>query len=121
MFEGFSLETIETDDLAVRVRIGGEGPPRAEYVFRPELVVRERFEIETDQVTVALQAAQVRRRRAPRADRADEEHPSRHDQRHQDRHGRVVEQVQVIHEQDEPIVPRPPTDPRPRRPPTGRP
>lgn len=27
MFEGFSLETIETDDLAVRVRIGGEGPP----------------------------------------------------------------------------------------------
>jgi haloacetate dehalogenase len=27
MFEGFRLETIETGDLSVRARIGGEGPP----------------------------------------------------------------------------------------------
>ena len=71
---------------------------------RAELVARQRLEIEADEMTVALQAGQPRRRGAPGAHGADQEHGAGHDQRDEDGDGRVVEQVEVVDEQDEPVV-----------------
>ena len=72
-----------------------------------ELVWRERVEVETNEVAVAVETGETCRRRPPdavRADRADEERRARHDERHEHGDRRVVEQIEVVHEQHQAVV-----------------
>ena len=91
----------------------GERVRRHRTIERPmeqgaELVVRQRFEVETDQMTVALQAGQPWRRCAPGPNGADEEDGAGDDEGDQDGDRRVIEQVEIVDEQDESVVPRQP-------------
>jgi hypothetical protein len=76
-----------------------------------ELVGCERLDVQPHEVAVAMQAGQPCRGGPPeavRADRPDEERRARHDERHEHGDRRVVEQVEVVHEQHEPAVARHP-------------
>jgi hypothetical protein len=91
----------------------GEGVGGDRGVERPveqsvELVGIQRLEVDADEVAVAIQAGEAGRRRPARAHGADEEHRSGHDEWNEHRHGRVVQQVEVVDEQDQaPVLGRP--------------
>lgn len=69
-----------------------------------ELVGAERREVDAGEVPVAFEAGETRRRAAPGADGADHERGARHDQRYEHGQRGVVEQVEIVDEQYEPVV-----------------
>ena len=73
---------------------------------RTELVVRQRRHVESDQVTVAVQAGQVgrRARATARADGPDQEHVAGDQERHEHGHRSLVDQVEVVDEQRQAVV-----------------
>ncbi len=87
---------------------------------RAELVVVQRLEVQADEVTVAMEPRQPRRGAPSGAHGADEEHTARHHEGHEHGNRCVVEQVEVVDEEDEAVVPGQATQRRSRRVEEGR-
>ena len=71
---------------------------------RAEVVGVQRLDLHPHEMTVAVQHVEPRRGRASRSHCADEEHRPRHDQRDEHRDGCVVEQVEVVDQEYQPVV-----------------
>ena len=69
-----------------------------------ELVGIERSDLHAHEVPVAVEDGETGRRRATGAHRPDQEHRPRHDEGNEDGDRRVVEQVEVVDEEHEPVV-----------------
>jgi hypothetical protein len=70
-----------------------------------ELVGAERPDLHAHEVPVAVEDGELSRRVSAGAHRSEEEHRPRHHQRDEDGDRRVVEEIEIVHKEHEPVVP----------------